>query len=57
MMISKGVPFDQITLLTLHIQKSQAWENSVDPGHTPQNVASDQGLAGFPLVQELDTHS
>ena len=31
----------------------QAWENSVDPYETPQNVASHQGLHCLPLIKQF----
>ena len=37
-MISQGVRFDQITVLTVRLRIDRA--NSLDPDQTPQNVAS-----------------
>ena len=54
-MISEGLRFDQITILSLHILVRQAGANSVDPDQMPHNVPSDQGLHCFSLTQQFHT--
>ena len=35
----------------------QTLTNSIDPGQTPQNAASDQGLHCLQIIQYIYTHS
>ena len=55
-MISEGVPFDKITVLSLYLDR-QTIANSVDSDQMPQTAVSDQGLHCLPLIQQYYIHS
>ena len=57
-MISEGVRFDKITVLTLCSRTDrQILANMVDSDQTPNNAASDQCLHCFSVIQQFHTHS
>ena len=46
-----------VTVFTTKLSVRRARANSVDPDQMPQNVASDQGLCCWPIIQQFGVTS